>query len=677
MKHVSWVIALVVGFAVGFFGRGALDVNRLPPRPQGPVAAAPGAPGAPAPSRPAPPREDPKAVYRLPVDDTPTLGPADALVTIVESSDYQCPFCKRASPTVKQIQEQYSGRVRFSFRHNPLAMHPMAMPAAIAAEEVRVERGDAKFWEVSEALFALQAMDVDSIVRAAVAAGADGARVRAAMDGRAHQDRILRDQALVTGLGAGATPTFFVNGRKLEGAQPFETFRGVIDEELAKAQAMVKGGIAPRDVYARIMASAATTRQMLAAGPEAPAPTPAAVPGAPPAAPPPPPSEFRKVPLRADDPARGPKDAKLTLVLFSDFQCPFCSRVEPTLKQLEESLKGQIRIVWKHEPLPMHPNAMPAAQASEAAREQGKFWEMHEKMFANQTALDADSLARYAREVGLDMGRYQAFVSAGKGTTRISEDQALASSIGANGTPNMFFNCRQVVGARPFEQLKAVADEEIKKVDALLKGARPDAGTYERACDDNVSKGAAYAQQAAADAARALTIRPDDPVKGSASAPVTIVLFSDFQCPFCSRLLPSLQQVEQTYGNRVKIVWKHMPLPPSMHPQAQAAAEAAEAAREQGKFWQMHDKLFASQRDFGQPDVFARIARDAGLDLNAFQASLASGKGRQRVLEDQSIAQRMGVQATPTMMINGEKLEGAVGFDVLKSVIDRKLSAAR
>ena len=671
MRHVSWVIALVVGFAVGFFGRGALDVNRLPPRQQGTAAAAPGAPGGPAPSRPAPAREDPKAVYRLPVDDTPTKGPADALVTIVESSDYQCPFCKRAAPTVKQIEQEYAGRVRLSFRHNPLtSMHPMAMPAALAAEEVRVERGDAKFWEATEALFALQAMDPESIVKAAVATGADAARVRAAMDGRTHEARILRDQALVTGLGAGATPTFFVNGRKLEGALPFDAFRTVIDEELAKAQAMVKGGVAPRDVYAKIMAGAATTRQMMAGGPEAPAappPTQAA----------PPPSEFRKVPLRADDPARGPKDAKLTLVLFSDFQCPFCSRVEPALKQLEESLPGQIRIVWKHEPLPMHPNAMPAAQASEAAREQGKFWQMHEKLFANQTALDADSLARYAREVGLDMGRYQAFVSAGKGTTRISEDQALASSIGANGTPNMFFNCRQVVGAKPFEQLKAIADEEIRKVDALLKGAKPDAGIYAKACDDNVAKGAVYAQQAAADAARALTIRPDDPVKGSASAPVTIVLFSDFQCPFCSRLLPSLQQVEQAYGNRVKIVWKHMPLPPSMHPQAQAAAEASEAAREQGKFWQMHDKLFASQRDFAQPDAFARIARDVGLDMNAFQASLAAGKGRQRVLEDQSVAQRMGIQATPTMLINGEKLEGAVGFDVLKSVIDRKLSAAR
>jgi protein-disulfide isomerase len=344
--------------------------------------------------------------------------------------------------------------------------------------------------------------------------------------------------------------------------------------------------------------------------------------------------------------------------------------VEPSLKQLEEALRGQVRVVWKHQPLSIHAQAVPAAQAAEAAREQGKFWQMHEKLFANQTALDGASLSRYAREIGLDTARFERFVSAGKGAARIEEDQKLGNSVGASATPTMFFNCRLVVGAKPFEQFKAIADEEIQKVDRLLAGKRPDAGTYDRACDANVAQGAAFAA-----AGGGVSVRPDDPVKGSPTAPVTIVLFSDFQCPFCARVNPTLEEAVKAYGNRLKVVWKHMPLPG--HQQAIPAAEAAEAAREQGKFWQMHDRLFAAQQRLSEPELFASLAREIGLDMNRYQASIASGRGRARVAEDQAMAARAGIDATPTMLVNGERVAGAVPFADLKATIDRKLSAAR
>jgi len=130
--------------------------------------------------------------------------------------------------------------------------------------------------------------------------------------------------------------------------------------------------------------------------------------GAPPAAPPslaaaprprpstPPPAVYRKVPLRADDPVRGSPQAPVTVAVFSDFQCPFCGRVEPTLKQVADTYGDKVRFVWKHQPLPMHPNAMPAAIASEAARAQGKFWEMHDKLFAAQADLSPARAGRIA-----------------------------------------------------------------------------------------------------------------------------------------------------------------------------------------------------------------------------------------------------------------------------------------
>ncbi len=348
MKQVSWVLALVVGVAIGFFAKSSLVGGGAPSvRPQ---AAAPGA----AAPRPARPQEDPKAVYRVPLGDSPVRGPADALITIVESSDFECPFCKRVGPTLKQLEQAYPGKLRFAFKHNPLAFHKDALPAALAAEEGRAQKGDAGFWAMHDALFdAAPALDAAGLERAATAAGLDLARLRRALSQKTHEPRIRRDQQLVTGLGATGTPAFFINGRKLSGAQPFESFKAVVEEELRKAEALVAGGTPRAGLYAAIIEKGAEAPVMVAGAPG----QAAAGPAAPPA---PPPTAYRKVTLRPDDPARGPADAKLTVVLFSDFQCPFCSRVEPTLKELEEAFPGQVRVVWKHQPLPFHPNARPA-----------------------------------------------------------------------------------------------------------------------------------------------------------------------------------------------------------------------------------------------------------------------------------------------------------------------------
>jgi protein-disulfide isomerase len=666
-QHVSWFLALVVGFAVGWVANGATS-SRAPAR----------QPAAPTAQRPARPAEDPRAVYRVPVDGSAVKGPADALVTIVESSDFECPFCKRALPTLKQVEETYRGKVRFVFKHNPLPFHARALPAAIAAEEARAQGGDAKFWAMHDALFAAPALDEAQLLQAAKDAGVDAAKVKEAISTGRHKDRIGRDQALVKAVGAPATPSFFVNGRKITGAQPFPTFQAVVEEELKKAEALVQAGTPADQVYARIMERAATAPVFApgaAAGPAADAaPGPAAAAPAPAAAAPPPapPAQYREVPVRPDDPARGPADAKLTIVLFSDFQCPFCGRVEPSLSELERAFPGQVRVVWKHQPLPMHPQAMPAALAAEAAREQGKFWPMHAKLFSDQRALAPEVYARYAKEIGLDVRRFEQAMSARRGETRVLADQKLAGEVGASGTPTMFFNCRQVVGAQPLERLRVVAEDELEKADRLLGGGRAGAGFYDRACKANLAAAPAPAAPAPARPVQtgAIEVRPDDPVRGNPTAPVTIVLFSDFQCPFCARVSPTLDEVQRTYGDRVRIVWKHQPLP--FHANALPAAKAAEAAREQGKFWQMHDRLFAGQRELS-PQAYERFAREIGLDLRRFQDSVRSGRSAARIEEDQRLASRIGAEATPTLFVNGERVEGAVPFATLKAVIDRKL----
>jgi protein-disulfide isomerase len=476
MNRTSWILALVVGLVIGVV---ASRMAGGGPR-GGPTAARP-SDGQAQPRPPARPQEDPKAVYRVPVDDSPVKGPAEALVTIVESSDFECPYCKRVGPTMKQVEENYRGKVRFVFKHNPLPFHARAMPAAVAAEEARAQGGPSKFWEMHDRLFdSAPALDRPALEAAAKAAGLDMAAFGKALDGNRHEARIRRDQALVTGIGAGGTPTFFVNGRKIAGAVPYETFKAVIDEELARAEEMVRSGVPARDVYARIMEKAATAPVMVPGAPGQPAAAPAA----------PPPAPAQKVSLRADDPVRGPRVAPVTVVVFSDFQCPFCSRVEPTLAELQAAYPGDVRVTWKNLPLSMHPQAMPAALAAEAAREQGKFWEMHDLMFRNQGQLAPDQYDAWAKQLGLDVPRFQAARASAGVRARVEEDQQLGNRVAPQGTPTMYVNCRQLVGAQPIDVFKKMVDEERARAAELKKaGVQVDAAFYERICEENL-KGA-------------------------------------------------------------------------------------------------------------------------------------------------------------------------------------------
>ncbi len=166
----------------------------------------------------------------------------------------------------------------------------------------------------------------------------------------------------------------------------------------------------------------------------------------------------------ATAPAKGPAGASVTVAGFSEFQCPFCQSVVPTLKKLEETYKDRVRFVWKHLPLvSIHGNAMGAAIAAEAARNQGKFWEYHDKLFANQERLEPDDLTRYARELGLDLARFEKDRQDPGLKTKVQADMAEATALGVKSTPTFFINGRIVRGAMPLETFATIIDVELAK----------------------------------------------------------------------------------------------------------------------------------------------------------------------------------------------------------------------
>jgi protein-disulfide isomerase len=292
-----------------------------------------------------------------------------------------------------------------------------------------------------------QAIDRPALEKYAQELGLDMGKFKAALDSGKFRAAIEADSAKGNEVGANGTPTFFINGREFVGAQPFESFKGMIDEEIKHADKILATGVKMDKLYDKLIEDG------IAHAPAAPA----AAPGAP-AAPP----AVANIEV-GDSPVKGAKNAPVTIVEFSDFQCPFCSRVEPTLSQIEKEYAGKVKIAWKNQPLPFHQNARPAAMAAMAANEQGKFWEMHDKMFANQQNLDRASLEKYGQEIGLDMGKFKAALDSNKFDAKITADSNEGNKVGANGTPTFYINGRQLVGAQPVEAFKAMIDEELKK----------------------------------------------------------------------------------------------------------------------------------------------------------------------------------------------------------------------
>jgi protein-disulfide isomerase len=169
-----------------------------------------------------------------------------------------------------------------------------------------------------------------------------------------------------------------------------------------------------------------------------------------------------KIAVDATGPSRGPSGAPITIVEFSDFECPYCVKAEPTVKEILDAYPGKIRLVYRDFPLPMHARAPKAAEAAHCAGDQGKYWEMHGKLFANATKLEVSDLKAYARDVGIDGGKFDQCLDSGEKAKLVEMHKQAGEDVGVTGTPAFFINGRQLSGAQPAEAFKAIIDQELK-----------------------------------------------------------------------------------------------------------------------------------------------------------------------------------------------------------------------
>jgi protein-disulfide isomerase len=169
-----------------------------------------------------------------------------------------------------------------------------------------------------------------------------------------------------------------------------------------------------------------------------------------------------RVTVDAKGPSKGPDNAPITIVEFSDYECPYCSRAETVVQEVLKEYPGKIRLVYRDLPLPMHPHAPKASEAAHCAGDQGKYWEMHAKLFENQHSLDISNLKEYAKGLGLDAGKFDKCLDSGEKAKVVEESRKAGEELGVNGTPAFFINGIMINGAQPVQAFKSIIDSELK-----------------------------------------------------------------------------------------------------------------------------------------------------------------------------------------------------------------------
>jgi protein-disulfide isomerase len=381
------------------------------------------------------------------------------------------------------------------------------------------------------------------------------------------------------------------------------------------------------------------------------APTPQA-PSAPPAV-----AAVPQKPVAVPDsaPFRGPKDAPITLMEFSDFHCPFCKRIAPTMEQLLQKYEGKVRWIFRHYPLPMHPGADRTHMASACAQDQGKFWEFHDAIFALAGAPQESDYQAISQKLGLDGKRFQECLQTGKYKSLVEQELEAGKQKMVVGTPTVFVNDKMVPGAYPL-------DFFVNIIEGILDPSKA------QAAPPLPTPGAPPTPAAPAEF-KDLEGRP---ALGPENAQITLVEFSDFHCPFCKRVSPTIEQLMKTYEGKIRRVWRHNPL--AMHQGAGRTHEASECAHEQGKFWEYHDKIFAGALTSRDDAGFNALAQAIGLDTKQFAQCLQDGKYKDLVQKEVEAGKQVGVRGTPAIFINGRLIPGAQPYENFDRVVQAELS---
>jgi protein-disulfide isomerase len=318
-------------------------------------------------------------------------------------------------PVMDELLKSYPGKIRLIVKDFPLDFH---QGSELAHEACLAAKAQGKYWPMYHLLFA----NPQHLERADLSGYAKQlhlytAKFERALDTHEYRPEIRESVAEGKALGVNATPTFFIRGQKLEGAQTLEQMQG-------RVQAAIEPGKTPDN----------------RAGPEL--------------------KQLEEV--MANSPVRGSPDAAVTITEYADFQCPFCASARNTIDQALREYPGRIKLVFKSFPLDFHPDSRLAHQAALAADKQGKFWEMHDLIFGRQHTMKRNDLLAMAKEIGLDMDRFTKDLESEQVRAQIEAEQAEGKRRGVTGTPTFYVDGSPIEGAASLAQFEARIDQSLR-----------------------------------------------------------------------------------------------------------------------------------------------------------------------------------------------------------------------
>jgi protein-disulfide isomerase len=335
-----------------------------------------------------------------------------------------------------------------------------------------------------------------------------------------------------------------------------------------------------------------------------------------------------------------PAREHVEIVLYSDFQCPYCKQLAPSIRKLQtQPIDGMDTTVrFKNFPLPMHANAQLAHQAAEAARAQGKFWEMHDLLFEDPRHLQRSDFIDYAKRLGLDIARFEKDLDSDRTRQLIAADVAEGMAFGVSGTPTYTINGKRYSGARSLDQLKDLITHDQRRARALAE------------------------------------VTDDLMAKGPSNAPVTLELFVDLQSPVSRPALDVIERVLRQHEAAVRVQFRNFPL--AFHPQAELAHEAAMVAARDGHFWEFAAFILDRQGSLREQDLIDYAGR-LGFDEEKFAEAIQQHRYAPRVEADLQAGQARGIHGSPVILVNGKRIDGVPSVQALTQYVEDALDHDR
>ena len=536
----------------------------------------------------------------------PMKGNPNALVTILAYMDYHCPHSLSADEKLMKVLEENPGNVRLAILPMPNESDPVSMSAAKA---LNAAHALGKFWELHDAMIKNSSALTDAFIKYQMTTlGIDEAQSTKLMESEETNQFIKKTIASAQAHNLPGTPSFIINGGLLVGDQPLFILQANMKNIIkAAGEASSTKQLTGEALYQDFANAKANLKY-----------------------------EQVNFDPKPDAPTLGDPNAIVTIELFSDFSCDHCAKVEPTIKELLNIYPGKIRFIFRHTPYLKEDSSL-AHHAAEAARLQGKFWEYAEKLYADQSNHNRDTFLQIATSLGLDIAKFTADMDSPEVQKRVALDFKSARLLEIKGLPAFRMNGYIVYGSRSLDDFKYFIDKQLKRAQLYIDRGMKGQELYSMLVKNPVDPAALASS----------------PFKGNPDAPITVIEFSDFQCPACADTSRAINLLlnDPEFAGKFKVYYKNRLA--EGHKNAQKAAEASLYAHHFGKFWELHDLMFVNQDKLDTRSLKAYAAQ-IGLNAADLEATLKQNFFKDSVKADDQLGEDLGIYSLPALVINGK-----------------------